>query len=282
MTYDRSKVVGRSVVPRQQKEAQEMTSLRAVLLVAAVAYGAEAASLCSGVGGCKSRQEAVDPLTKDDLGELRGENLEVAPPLEEREKLRSSSAIHPWPGAQVPYAVWGAQATKDMVETALSFLEEHTCVNFTKRDGEARYLLIKEGDGGCWTSSLGYPSSDKKVTINLGPGCVHGSQIRHEVMHALGFPHEHTRPDRADYVSIKWANIKESAKSQYYMDERYPTMEVPYDLHSIMHYGKFDFAVDKSQPTMVPDPWVDGGLGGHSLSWRDKRKVNVFYQCPDV
>lgn len=39
---------------------------------------------------------------------------------------------------------------------------------------------------------------------------------------------------------------------------------------------------DKSQPTMVPDPWVDGGLGGHSLSWRDKRKVNVFYQCPDV
>lgn len=39
---------------------------------------------------------------------------------------------------------------------------------------------------------------------------------------------------------------------------------------------------DKSQPTMVPDPWVDGGLGGNSLSWRDKRKVNVFYQCPDV
>lgn len=59
MTYDRSKVVGRSVVPRQQKEAQEMTSLRAVLLVAAVACGAEAASLCSGVGGCKSRKRIL-------------------------------------------------------------------------------------------------------------------------------------------------------------------------------------------------------------------------------
>ncbi|XP_063606406.1 hatching enzyme 1.2-like [Penaeus indicus] len=256
--------------------------MRAVLLLAVVAAAAEAASLCGGVGGCNSRQDTEELRTKDDLEEPFRENLEVAPPPEEQQSLRSASAVHPWPDARVPYAVWGAQTTKDKVETALSYIEQHTCVNFTKRAGEARYLLIKEGDGGCWTSMLGYPSSDKKVTINLGPGCVHGSQIRHEVMHALGFPHEHTRPDRGDYVRIKWANIKESAKSQYYMDERYPTMEVPYDLHSIMHYGKFDFAVDKSQPTMVPDPWVDGQLGGSSLSWRDKRKINIFYKCPDV
>ncbi|XP_042892343.1 hatching enzyme 1.2-like [Penaeus japonicus] len=258
-----------------------MVVLRAVLLAAAAVAAAEAASLCTGGAGCKFRQDTEQPRGQNEADDLRRENLEVTPPPEERERLRSEgSVIHPWPNAEVPYAVWGADTTKEKVETALSYIEQETCVNFTKRDGQARYLLIKEGDGGCWTSMLGYPSSDKKVTVNLGPGCVHGSQIRHEVMHALGFPHEHTRPDRGDYVSIKWANIKESAKSQYYMNEKYPTMEVPYDLHSIMHYGKFDFAVNKSQPTMVPSPWVDGRLGGDNLSWRDKRKINIFYKCP--
>lgn len=41
-------------------------------------------------------------------------------------------------------------------------------------------------------------------------------EITHEVMHILGFSHEHTRPDRDRYVTVLWDNIK---PGNYYFKE---------------------------------------------------------------
>ena len=41
------------------------------------------------------------------------------------------------------------------------------------------------------------PRSDRKDTpLNLGGGCVEISVVQHEMMHSIGFGHEHGRPDR--------------------------------------------------------------------------------------
>ena len=53
--------------------------------------------------------------------------------------------------------------------------------------------------GGRQTISIG--NSDGSIT------CKHGN-IVHEIAHALGFFHEHSRPDRDQYVSVLWKNVE--------------------------------------------------------------------------
>lgn len=40
-------------------------------------------------------------------------------------------------------------------------------------------------------------------------GCLYDFMIIHEVLHALGFFHEHQRPDRDDFVQIIMDNVIE-------------------------------------------------------------------------
>ncbi len=43
--------------------------------------------------------------------------------------------------------------------------------------------------------------------VSLEGDCLNPTNVRHELMHAIGFRHEHSRTDRDDYVTIKWDNI---------------------------------------------------------------------------
>ena len=44
--------------------------------------------------------------------------------------------------------------------------------------------------------------------LSIGTNCAVLGVIVHEVLHALGFIHEHTRQDRDDYVIINATNIQ--------------------------------------------------------------------------
>uniref|UniRef100_A0A3Q3WYK2 Metalloendopeptidase n=1 Tax=Mola mola TaxID=94237 RepID=A0A3Q3WYK2_MOLML len=90
----------------------------------------------------------------------------------------------------------------------------------------------------------------------------------HEIIHALGLHHEHTREDRDNYITVEWNNIMKHGN----------TLNLPYDLKSIMHYGQYFFSKDGS-PTVLPKQnEAQMGQRRH-LSELDIQKLNKLYHC---
>lgn len=83
-----------------------------------------------------------------------------------------------------------------------------------------------------------------KQAISIGKNCDKFGIVVHELGHAVGFWHEHTRPDRDDHVVIIRENIM---IGQEYNFNKLTADEVNslgenYDFDSIMHYARNTFS----------------------------------------
>ena len=113
--------------------------------------------------------------------------------------------------------------------------------------------------------------------------CDNKGMVIHELCHSLGFWHEQSRPDRRRYVRILWNNIIPEKRINFarHTSTMIDSLDVGYDLDSIMHYDLKAFSVN-GQPTMqVLNSSYRGKVGQRSgLSVKDARQLNIMYQCP--
>ncbi|XP_074657039.1 uncharacterized protein LOC141910187 [Tubulanus polymorphus] len=94
--------------------------------------------------------------------------------------------------------------------------------------------------------------------LNLNPECLYYSDgtlvpagtILHELMHTVGFYHEHTRPDRDDYIRINWDAIQKDKEEQFLKWQDSITNGFEYDFRSVMHYILNAFAKNSDVNTM--------------------------------
>ncbi|KAL1482173.1 hypothetical protein MTO96_033985, partial [Rhipicephalus appendiculatus] len=84
-------------------------------------------------------------------------------------------------------------------------IEMMTPLKFVPRKKEEDYIHLQYLEG-CY-SYIGRHGGEQPVS--LGKGCLYYGTITHELMHAIGFFHEHSRPDRDSYIDVFLENVKE-------------------------------------------------------------------------
>ncbi|PAV74656.1 hypothetical protein WR25_25653 [Diploscapter pachys] len=185
-----------------------------------------------------------------------------------------------WPDGKIPFEMDPAFSSNEVkiIEKAFSSYRTKTCIRFVPRIDEQDYLNIVKGYG-CY-SQVGRTGG--KQEISLGRGCLFHEIIVHELMHSVGFWHEHSRADRDDHIKIVWENILPGMKSQF--DKISAALQdlqgESYDYRSIMHYDSTAFSRNgKNTIETVEDGFTEVIGSATDLSQMDVVKINKLYQC---
>lgn len=182
-----------------------------------------------------------------------------------------------WRNKTIPYKIDAAIPNKQRIYDAIKHYHQETQIRLIPHTNERAYVVFKyNGENGSCSSFIGRKCPWCSQIIRVPNWCGKGSII-HEIGHALGMIHEHTRWDRGNYVKINFDNIKEDAKSNFY---RFPLVFRSYtsfDFDSIMMYGPYAFAIDRSIPTITKKNGNVYSVQRNALSERDKAALAKMY-----
>jgi tolkin protein len=168
--------------------------------------------------------------------------------------------------------------------------ENHTCISFVERTPEDyNYIVFTERPCGC-CSFVGKRGNGPQA-ISIGKNCDKFGIVVHELGHVIGFWHEHTRPDRGEYVQILYDNIMPGQENNFYTvaPNEVDSLGEPYDFQSIMHYARNTFSKATELDSIVPRPELlpsGGGFVRHDIGQRvklsdgDVAQANKLYRCP--
>ncbi|KAG0717240.1 Astacin [Chionoecetes opilio] len=245
--------------------------LRLVLLTAAVAA----------VAAFPTIPLAAKVLYNPDLfqGDIKG----VAGQEAGRERAAKLGTEFLWPWGEVPY-VLGRSITTDqssVIQAGMKDFHAKTCLRFVPRTTESNYIEIVSDDisTSCW-SNVGMIRGKQLVSL-YSDGCIYTGTAIHELMHTVGFFHEHNRNDRDDYVTIHSENVDpDVGMSNFDKDENWQYVGEDYNYASIMHYDMYAFSKEWGLKTIVPkDPNVVlvGPFKKDSMEESDARQINTLY-----
>jgi Astacin (Peptidase family M12A) len=150
-------------------------------------------------------------------------------------------------------------------------------VQITGNSGD--YILVRENFARqAYSTSVGRKGGQQ--IIDIDPSVYQTGSYIHEIGHAVGLNHEHSRPDRGRYIRVITSNIKRTWIPQYSVCGGCRAGG-SFDFNSIMLYGSYasaETAVNTSRPVMTRlngSTWTANTSG---LSAGDKAAVNAKYR----
>ncbi|XP_077374538.1 low choriolytic enzyme-like [Festucalex cinctus] len=191
-----------------------------------------------------------------------------------------------WPKTRkeviIPYEISNVftKIQKEYIKKILKDFQEgeyKTCIRFVKKTRcDKHYISFISDIEGCW-SYLGRQGYRQYISLNTSH-CLYKNVVQHEVLHALGFHHEHVRSDRDSHVIINFENIKPDQKRNFEIANT-NNLGTPYDYNSVMHYHKYAYTKN-DQPTIIArDPLITSFGTATEMNANDYERVNRLYEC---
>ncbi|CAI5446638.1 unnamed protein product [Caenorhabditis angaria] len=186
-----------------------------------------------------------------------------------------------WPLGRVPYVLSSAYTTaqRAVIASAFDAYAKKTCVKFVPKTAmDKDYIVIQKLDG-CYAD---FSRVGGRQQVSLADECIDYATIIHEMMHVIGFIHEHQREDRDNYVQIIYKNVIPGANTDFdklsnlglsYYGEKY-------DYMSIMHYESNEGSRNGQNTIEAVNSHFTDLMGKTSdFSASDLRRVNRAYKC---
>lgn len=171
----------------------------------------------------------------------------------ERQAFAISSSSYRWPGGIVPYTVDATIPTPARITDAIAHWNTKLAgtIQMVPRTNESVYIsFVRASSSGTCSSYVGRLGMAGQP-VNIGDSCGTGNTI-HEIGHAIGLYHEHTRTDRDSYVKVNLQNVTSTATSNFSIVSSGLNLGA-YDYGSIMHYGAYSFSAN-GLPTIETIP----------------------------
>jgi len=243
-------------------------------------------------GNERTMTYALEHETSSDAheyGEVYSEAVEQSATTEHGRKWPKSGNTF-----KIPYTISNkfTRGERATIAQGINEFHEKTCIRFVARSQENDFISIIKHKDKCFSTSIGKDPYGGKQELSIGLGCAYKGTVLHELMHAIGFFHEQSRPDRDDYVKILWDNMIDTTNIKYQFrkcgissDEKCSNQDLRYDLDSLMHYTNGAFAKQVGLNTIEvkgnPGRRIAHSSRKNTFSDLDLKGILKMYDCND-
>nr|CCW36842.1 Ast4 protein [Schmidtea mediterranea] len=224
--------------------------------------------LCSAQCGCTQKGIKISNFNVGDMVLSSQDVLRI-------NGFKAAQGVH-WPNKLLRYTFDPSypDKNKNAIREFLKIYEKElgNCLRFLEEKSDV-YATVVLG-GGC-SANVGY-NKNYPLSITLPDPCVNRRNVKHEFTHLLGFMHEHTRPDRDQFLKIEFGNVHSGLCNNFYLCEGCK-LTTTYDFDSIMQYPSEAFSCNGKDTILKKN----GGKIPFNMEVTklDAKKVRDYYGC---